>query len=501
MQFNQYQVAFFDALRSGRSNIVLNAVAGSGKTTTLVEAYRVIGDTSSMVFLAFNKHIAAELGHRMPGVDCRTIHSLGFDACCRASRSKKPSVSDRKKYVVFDSIMEDNWHLCGTRMRDVLGKREPKDFRYDVVRLYDLVRSTLTDPSDGDAIGLVAAHFGIEDYDGLAIECAGECIVRSDDLWKDGGLLDFTDMLWLPYRFGYSTRTYKTVLVDELQDLSASQLHIAMSALGYQGRFIGVGDPHQAIQGFAGADANAFYNAMNTTGAIELPLSVCYRCPSKHVSLASEFVPQIEASPDAEPGEILGIGNDEFWNVYAPESGDLVISRTNAPLVQHALKLISQGVHARIRGNDISEGLTNIIKRVGLYMRKGEQFVSEFDLALEAAQDDALLRLVGKPDSEGQVQRVKDQFECARVLFESSGAKSLDDLRGEVADLFSDVSGAIWLSSIHRAKGLEAENVYILNPDKMEINYPTQREWQAQQERNVHYVGLTRSKSVMYMVK
>lgn len=499
MQFNRYQVNFFDALRSGRSNIVLNAVAGSGKTTTLVEASRVIGE--SMVFLAFNKHIAAELKRRMPDVDCRTIHSLGFDACCRASRAKKPSVSDNKGRVIYDGLMTDNWRLCGDRLREVLDKRDPNDFRYDVIRLSRLIRLTLTDPSNAEEIALVAAHYGIEDYSGLAIECAGECVERSDKLWQDAGLLDFEDMLWLPYRFGYSTRTYKTVLVDELQDLSAAQLHVAMSALGYSGRFVGVGDPRQAIQGFAGAGADSFYKAAGTTNAAEMPLSVCYRCPERHLVMAREFVPQIEAAPDAGPGAILNVTTDEFMDVYTPEPGDLIISRTNAPLVGNALKLISRGIQARVRGNDLSEGLVKLVKRIDGYMRYGRPFLDEFPLALGAAQEDALARLKGKPDAEGQIQRVQDQFECVRVLFESSQATSLLMLQAEIGDLFADASGAVWLSSIHRAKGLEAENVYILNPDKMELRYSSQQAWQLQQERNVHYVGLTRSKSAMFMVK
>lgn len=501
MQFSQYQTDFFDALRSvGKRNIVVDAVAGSGKTTTLVEASRIIGEPRSMVFLAFNKHIAAELQNRMPGVDCRTIHSLGFDACRRASRVK-PMMSANKYRLVFDSLMTDNWRLCANRMGDVLGKREPSDFRHDTIRLSKMIRLTLTDPGDIEGISQIAAHHNIEDYDGLAIECAAECVERGDKLWQDSSLLDYDDMLWLPYRFGYSTRTYATVLVDELQDLPASQMNLALSALDYKGRFIGVGDPRQAIQGFAGADADSFQNAVDATNADIMPLSICYRCPRTHIERARKFVPQIEASPYAEVGQILEISDNDFLDVYTPERNDLIISRTNAPLVQSALKLISRGIQARVRGNDLSEGLIKLVRRVGGYMHDGKSFVDEFPVAIERTQDDVLLRLKGKPDSEGQIQRAQDQFECVRVMFEASKARHLDELEREISDLFSDVTDAVWLSSIHRAKGLESENVYVLQPDKMEIRYPSQRPWQEQQERNVHYVGLTRSKSTMYMVQ
>ena len=57
------------------------------------------------------------------------------------------------------------------------------------------------------------------------------------------------------------------------------------------------------------------------------------------------------------------------------------------------------------------------------------------------------------------------------------------------------------LSSIHRSKGLEADRVFVLKPDKMALTWKNQLAWQAEQEQNLRYVGLTRAKKALYFVE
>ena len=74
-----YQQAIFAFITNGRGNGIVNAVAGSGKTTTLVKAAELLS-TASSLFVAFNKHIATELNERLEGTDmtARTVHSIGY---------------------------------------------------------------------------------------------------------------------------------------------------------------------------------------------------------------------------------------------------------------------------------------------------------------------------------------------------------------------------------------------------------------------------------------
>ncbi len=72
-------------------------------------------------------------------------------------------------------------------------------------------------------------------------------------------------------------------MVDEAQDLNTCQTEIAIK-LGKKGRILGVGDPKQSVYGFAGADCNSYENFRTRINAIELPLSIRYRCPWSHIN-------------------------------------------------------------------------------------------------------------------------------------------------------------------------------------------------------------------------
>ena len=127
-------------------------------------------------------------------------------------------------------------------------------------------------------------------------------------------------------------------MVDEAQDLNTCQAEIAIK-LGKQGRILGVGDPKQSVYGFAGADCNSYENFRTRIIEIDLPLSICYRCPVSHIRLLTKIFPDIpiEASIKAEMGTIEKV--DELH----PITGDLILCRTTAPLVQACIRLIGEG--------------------------------------------------------------------------------------------------------------------------------------------------------------
>ena len=73
------QLDIFKCIKETNKNILVRAAAGSGKTTTIVEASKLLPRDSSSIFLAFNRHIKDELSGRLPSnIQCNTIHSLGL---------------------------------------------------------------------------------------------------------------------------------------------------------------------------------------------------------------------------------------------------------------------------------------------------------------------------------------------------------------------------------------------------------------------------------------
>ena len=88
---SKYQKAVYIYIQKGKGNAVIDAVAGSGKSTTIVNALKLIPNNKRVLFLAFNKAIVEELKIKvgnLNNVDIKTLHSLGASATMRALNSQ-----------------------------------------------------------------------------------------------------------------------------------------------------------------------------------------------------------------------------------------------------------------------------------------------------------------------------------------------------------------------------------------------------------------------------
>jgi superfamily I DNA/RNA helicase len=112
-------------------------------------------------------------------------------------------------------------------------------------------------------------------------------------------------MIWLPIVLRLPIEKYDWVFVDEAQDLNKSQLELVHNLVNETGRVCCVGDRHQSIYGFRGADVDAIPRLIRELNEVKvLPLTVSWRCPSSVVGLAQQLVPQFQAAPDAPEGTI-----------------------------------------------------------------------------------------------------------------------------------------------------------------------------------------------------
>jgi AAA domain len=145
VNWSSYQQAIFDAVANSDSNLAINAVAGSGKTTTIVHAASLLqGDVA---FLAFNKHIVSELERRLPkNVSAMTIHSLGYKAL---ARKRRPTMSEYKHADIVDALLSQTMEGRSAAYKRAIG------------RLVDLARLTLTNLADHDAAGVVIPCRGL----------------------------------------------------------------------------------------------------------------------------------------------------------------------------------------------------------------------------------------------------------------------------------------------------------------------------------------------------
>ena len=226
-------------------------------------------------------------------------------------------------------------------------------FKNRVIRLLDLSRSGLLNT--------------IEDIENCAleheIELSGdeaEVVIKLMNWGVDQVTkIDFCDMIWIPVMKNLRLQTYNWVFIDECQDLNPMQNKLFQMMIDPKdGKFVAVGDRAQSIQFFAGADNNSFDNIANLPNTIELPLSICYRCPKLVVAKAKELVPQIEAAEWAKEGIV-----ETVEDLKKAQAGDMVLSRVTSELVKGCMKYIRAGIPAYVKGKDIGAGLKSIVKR------------------------------------------------------------------------------------------------------------------------------------------
>jgi len=514
-----YQQGIYDFLTEGKGNAVVSAVAGSGKTTTLINALNLIPSELNVLFLAFNKSIAQELSERVPksatNIEVRTLHAYGYFSVTKSYKSDIDNSKYRKLLKDIQSYSE-NFDL------DYLKKYNYKpqqikmveDFIFDdsekeliddkvsyfnrVMKLTDLGRLNLIDLKNQDngidQLKLLSEKHNVEIING---ECyRAWLLINLGASYLDKA--DFTDMVFLPNHLNLQTNKYDIVFIDECQDLNACQRELMKKAIKQNtGRFIAVGDPAQAIYGFSGADADSFQKLIDIPNTITLPLSVCYRCGSDIIDYAKKLMPQIEASPSAKKGLIDH--NFSYKNIV---KGDMVICRNTMPLVALCMKYLSQGVKAFVMGTDISASL---ITMVDSCRRKTEEFSCENIFARIYKEKNKLVKNImskenctEKEAEENQIViSFMDKIRTLETL--SSGCLTGDDLINKLKVIFSDDADGICLSTIHKSKGLEADRVFIIHSELMPSKH-AKKDWEKLQEKNLMYVAYTRAKSVLGFV-
>lgn len=469
---SEYQKDIFDFAKYGYGNAVISAVAGSGKTTTVIKMLDYIKPGKKILFLAFNTSIVEELKSKISNsnVTIKTLHSLGYSLLKSNFRDKNLEIDENKyktKLLQYLTEIESEYS-------------QNLKFITNVLKLCDLGRFFLV-KNLNDLI------FISEKYNlvilGDEIEVSFYLINWGKQSFNDINVIDYTDMIYLPNVLTLKIFKYDFVIVDEAQDLSISQMSLFMKFLKQGSRFIAVGDEKQTIYGFSGSYSESFQKLKKIPNTIELPLSTCYRCPKNIVKYAQKIVPEIEYYNDSIDGYINF--NAKIEDV---KDGDMIICRNTLPLFKLYLKLSSQNIKCYLMGNDIcselielintaqSDDIENIIIDIDQYLKKIENINSE------------------SKDSQ-KYHDLEEKIECIKII--GNNLKTKNELILKIKDLFSEnKKEGICLSTIHKSKGLEADNVYILNKFLTPSKYAKQS-WELEQERNLDYVSFTRSRKIL----
>ncbi len=486
------QRAIKEAFVNSRQNLLIQACAGSGKTTLLAQLSEVIDMMDMAVAICFNKVIAEAFKKKLPfHVKSCTMHSLGYEIC--RGNNQKTKMDAYKRENTLNGILKSRGY----------SKEDVPVIRDDANWLIQMGLATMTDLNEyastegySRIMRMVDSYGGELSLPDISIEVAAStlnmCRAQRD-------VIGFDDMLDHPIHHNYKMQQFGVVLVDESQDLNLQQIEFVRRILGPQGRLVAVGDRWQSIYQWRGADTKAMDRIKELFGCREMPLSISYRCPAKVVDLARQITTTIEAAASAPEGEIdMRRGQDYNDLVPTLTPGTMVVCRINAPLMPLAMALIRLGKKVTIRGKDIGSGLVTMINRVEKQVRKQNPalLTIPMNLMMPAIMEDTRKRVRKAMDNDkvNTALFAVDQYET--ILAASIEVTSVPELVDVITRIFSDESEGVVLSSVHRAKGLEAPEVVILAPELMPhpmAHYAVNEAEAMQQENNLRYVAITRS--------
>jgi DNA helicase-2/ATP-dependent DNA helicase PcrA len=465
-------------------SLAVRARAGTGKTTTIIEAINYAPE-AKILLAAFNKKIAEELALKLknPKAEAKTLHSLGF-SYVRRNWDKVRVDNDRSERLVrtLDPSMPDvmanmvkKLAACGKNSAPFPKQSVMEDLAYT----FDLIPDEQWD-DDGWSVPRIA-HLAMQLMDLAA---------------KPDGTVDFDDMVFVPVRNKWVRPWYDMVVIDEAQDMNPTQLLLAQGACKKTGRVIVVGDDRQAIYGFRGADSYSIDRLKNELHATELGLTITYRCPKNVVASVQHLVPDYVAAPTAPEG-IYGSASYEQM-IEKADVSDFVLSRKNAPLVAVCLRFLRKGKRCMIEGKDVGKNLVAIVRKLKA------KSIPDFMEKLTAWEDKQVERLhaVKKKSAEAKIEQVHDQAETLREL--ATDMAGIPELEARINTLFQETPAGkrdfIRCSTVHKAKGLETERVWGL----VETLYPGRgrigMDKNSIEEQNIEYVMKTRAKNEFYAV-
>lgn len=455
------QSRIISAATSTPDNLLISALAGAAKTSTLVMVAEALPDTR-MLCLSFNKKIATEMQERLPS-NCiaMTLNGLG--------------------HRVWGEVLGRRLIIDAGKVGDILKAKidvlEPELKKLAYAEFADLIKAV----GFGKACGYIPDGYG---RGARPLMCDEEFQAHSEERWEDWeweliestsresldmawkGVCDFDDQILMPTIFPAVFPRYPLVLVDEAQDLSALN-HATLKKLVVK-RLIAVGDPCQAIYGFRGAHEESMELLEETFKMTKLLLSISFRCPISIVEHARWRAPHMEYPSWAVPGLV---SHPPHWDIPSLAEHAAVICRNNAPLFSLAVKMLQQGRYAQLVGNDIGKGLVKILTKFGPGNLPKKEVLEAIDkwekLKIQKNRSPAAIR---------------DRAACMRIFAEQG--RTLSDAIAYAEHLFSS-QGPVKLMTGHKSKGLEFDDVYFLESALV---------GDEGQERNLRYVIITRAK-------
>lgn len=457
------QLHVLSLVRESQDNILISALAGAAKTTTLVliaEALRA----HPMLFLAFNKRIQLEMQERLPGnCTAMTLNGIGHKVWMQAI-GKRLTVDTAKNYNLLQAAIEE---LPGEQRSEAYG------IMSETLRAIERGKMCgyLPDGRFRDAKPLMGDDeffASLEEEPSQLQESLIRKVTIESALLSLKGIIDFNDQILMPTCFFGTFPKFPVVGVDEAQDLSALN-HVMLRKIVRTSRLIAVGDANQSIYGFRGAHEDSMELLAQTFFMKRAELTISFRCPVAVVKAARFRAPAMQWPEWAKEGNVTTLSE---WSVENIPLNATILCRNNAPLFSCAIALLKNGRYPELVGNDIGKNLIKLMKKLGDPGMPAEEAHGAIDQWKE-----------GKLSRARDKDKFADQAACMHIFVEQG--KTLADAIAYAEHLLRQ-SGTVKLMTGHKSKGLEWPEVFILDQQLINLRHT--------QERNLLYVMITRAK-------
>jgi superfamily I DNA/RNA helicase len=445
IEFTDEQLAVID---STANSIMVNSVAGSGKSSTLLAIAHQYQRPYTGLYLAFNKDIVSDIQPKLPSNwECKTFHSVGLSITKKHLPKSKVSMYKMKKLKIkiSDQKMID-FHMSTANPNTEKGWAETgKKFEVEIEDTSDIINQYK------------------------------RVIEKTDEI-------SFGDMINYPIMNQWKSKHYDVLVIDESQDISSSQLELIK--LIPHDRIVFVGDKHQQIYQWRSADPMIYDKIDDQFKPIYYNITQSFRCPDLILNEARKYVPYIWS--DIEGGFV---SKPRSLDLRSTEDECFILSRVNARLIRTARELIKNEIPFSIN-KQIVRSLTNEINKAS----RGCGKLDKLKMNLEK-QKRKSVEIARK--NNWNIESRTARFEALFAVIEK--AKTIHDVKYFLNNLtyHSNSSSKRKLSTIHASKGLESKNVYLLDEglcnsfiEKKEKNYDFNG---VQEELNILYVAVTRS--------
>jgi len=467
--------------------------------------------------------VEQELAHNVPS------HLIGYFSFTRKAANEAKERAVRKfphlnpdiDFPWFRTLHSLAYRCLGIGIKDMMSPQDYKDFALSAglefaVEQGDEEFAVQTDHPVLNEINI--ARIRGEDlrtyynHSAMGIEWHHfEYIERCYRHYKESkSLLDFTDLLERLVEQPHRLPRLTALIIDEAQDLSRLQWDLVNLLIERSERVFVAGDDDQCVYNWAGADVESF---LSLPGAVKV-LDQSYRIPAKVHDLANRVVRRIRKrqpktwSPRDYPGEVQYY--NDYTDVDITQGEWLILSATNYLLngmygwlraqgilfERNGQKSISDNILSAVLGWEAlrkgKEVPFSVVKQIYKYL--GSDFIARGYKTLARADQNALYSLASLTTAHGLQ---------TDVIWHEALTKIGEDKRDYIIALLrrkTSLRGEahVKLSTIHGAKGGEADNVLIL----MDLSAKFAKEYDRNAD-DIHrllYVGITRTRKSLHIV-